>query len=78
MSADNSAADNSFRCPVCRAGQPLQNKCRRCRADLTLVVRARRRLHFVIEQRERARNAGDRQRECELTHELEQLSPNRK
>lgn len=40
----------SLRCPVCRAVQPFNEQCRRCRADLSLVVAARRRLNFVRAQ----------------------------
>jgi hypothetical protein len=29
-----------FQCPVCRAKQQLQPECRRCHADLTLLMRA--------------------------------------
>jgi len=39
-----------FRCPVCRARQPLQNSCRRCSADLSLVVTVRNRIGFVLSQ----------------------------
>lgn len=36
-----------FRCPVCRARQELSRECRRCKADLELVYRIRKRLEFV-------------------------------
>ncbi|WP_182864600.1 hypothetical protein [Stieleria mannarensis] len=33
-------SNSDFRCPACRAKQPLQPVCRRCEADLQLLVRA--------------------------------------
>jgi len=36
-----------FCCPVCRAKQELNASCRRCAADLTLVVKARQRLAYL-------------------------------
>lgn len=41
--ADTSGPDDGeqrLRCPACRAGQPWQDSCRRCQADLSLLVRA--------------------------------------
>lgn len=76
--SDNAAADNpSFRCPACRARQTLREECRRCRADLSLVARAHRRVHYLIVQRQQARTCGDRRREQSLTTELQQLAPKR-
>jgi hypothetical protein len=43
-----------FQCPTCRARQPLQSQCRRCRSDLSLVVAAHRRIAFIREQLEQA------------------------
>ena len=69
--------DSPFRCPVCRASQALSETCRRCRADLGLVVRARRRLEYVERRRAEARVDGDRGLERLLTDELRWLDPNR-
>lgn len=66
-----------FRCPVCRAKQPLQETCRRCKADLSLVVRVHRRVEYLSAQREEARASGNREREEILTAELEWLAPTR-
>lgn len=73
MSADPVAETPSFRCPACRARQTLREECRRCRADLTLLSRAHRRVHFLIAQQRRARAEGDRNREQLLTAELRRL-----
>ena len=40
--------ESNFRCPACRARQPLQNRCRRCQADLSLVVLAHQRLNYLL------------------------------
>lgn len=32
--------ESAFRCPVCRAVQTLRETCRRCQADLRLVMRS--------------------------------------
>lgn len=45
--------EQPIRCPVCRAGQPPQPVCRRCRADLQLycrAVRSQRRAEAVLGQ----------------------------
>lgn len=69
--------DPSFRCPVCRASQTLSATCRRCQADLSLVVRARLRLEFVRRERAEAIAAGDAERERLLAGELRWLAPHR-
>ncbi|MCO6453937.1 MAG: hypothetical protein J5I93_01370 [Pirellulaceae bacterium] len=41
--ADTSGPEDNeqrLRCPACRAAQPWQDCCRRCQADLSLLVRA--------------------------------------
>jgi len=48
------SADSSFRCPVCRASQTLRETCRRCQADLGLVMRANLRLAYVKRQQAEA------------------------
>ena len=69
------SAEPAFRCPVCRAAQPLQENCRRCQADLRLVVCAQRRLAYVKAQREQALARGDNERESQLAAELQWLAP---
>ncbi|MGE0756649.1 MAG: hypothetical protein AB7O38_06500 [Pirellulaceae bacterium] len=69
------SSDASFRCPVCRATQSLRETCRRCRADLRLVVRATRRLAYVQQARELARAGGNNQLAESLTTELRWLAP---
>lgn len=69
--------DTPFRCPVCRASQVLSNTCRRCRADLSLVARAYRRLDYLERERDAARACGDRGREQLAIEELRWLVPSR-
>jgi len=64
-----------FRCPVCRAKQPLQENCRRCKADLRLVVRARRRVAYLLLEIEQVQASGSQEREELLTAELQWLAP---
>jgi hypothetical protein len=65
-----------FRCPVCRAKQPLQDNCRRCKADLRLVVRARRRVACLLSEIEQVQASGNQKREELLWAELQWLAPN--
>ena len=65
-----------FRCPVCRARQALTDACRRCQADLRLVVRAHRRVAHLMSQQRQARVDGDRLLEQSLAAELRLLAPN--
>jgi primosomal protein N' len=69
--------DLEFRCPVCRAAQTLRQECRRCRADLTLVERAHRRVAWLMTERGAARADGDLSREQVITAELQQFAPAR-
>lgn len=69
------SADSSFRCPVCRAAQPLQETCRRCQADLRLVMRARLRLNDVKQKYAAAADRGDRVSAQDALAELRWLSP---
>jgi hypothetical protein len=71
------SSETTLRCPVCRATQPWQDSCRRCRADLELVVRAHRRVAFLQSQREQARACGDDSQERTITAELNWLAPGR-
>ncbi len=65
----------TFRCPVCRAGQPLQDECRRCAADLRLVVRAYRRVETLLVQHAQAVRQGDTRRLPKILAELRLLKP---
>ncbi len=69
--------DPSFQCPVCRARQTLRDTCRRCTADLRLVVRAHRRVAHLVAQRQRAQAEGDWLREQAVAVELSLLAPRR-
>jgi hypothetical protein len=69
------SAESDFRCPVCRASQTLRETCRRCQADLRLVVRAHRRLAYVKLQRAESLTRGDEEREQQLAAELRWLAP---
>ncbi len=66
-----------FRCPVCRAAQTLRETCRRCQADLSLVVRAHRRLAYLKQQRAHSLANGDHKSAETLAAELRWLSPSR-
>ena len=67
-------AESNFRCPVCRASQPLQNKCRRCQADLSLVELAHQRVNFLLTLLNSAAGLSASQRQL-LQSELKLLSP---
>lgn len=69
------SAKPSFRCPVCRATQTLRETCRRCQADLSLVVRAHRRLAHLITQRETALASGAAEEAKAIEAELRWLAP---
>lgn len=71
------SAEPAFRCPACRAAQPLRETCRRCQADLCLVVRAHRRLAHVARLEAEALAAGDTLRQQQLAAELRWLAPAR-
>jgi hypothetical protein len=66
-----------FQCPVCRAKQTLAGSCRRCKADLRLVMRAYRRLEYLRLQQERALADGDPQRAQVIAAEIRWLAPRR-
>jgi hypothetical protein len=71
------SAESAFCCPVCRASQSLSETCRRCQADLRLVVRARLRLAYVKRQRGEAIARGDIDSEATYARELRWLAPAR-
>jgi len=69
------SSNPDFRCPVCRAKQPLQTTCRRCKADLHLVAVARRRVEYLCAEIEKAQASGNHRREQHLALELQWLTP---
>ncbi len=69
--------DFVFQCPVCRARQTLRDTCRRCKADLRLVVQAYRRVDYLRAQHEAALAKGDHKRAQALSAELAWLLPGR-
>jgi hypothetical protein len=69
------SAEPTFRCPVCRASQPLRETCRRCQADLSLVVRAHRRLTHLKGLQAETLASGDGERAQEIKTELRWLAP---
>lgn len=71
------SADAPFQCPVCRASQTLRDTCRRCKADLSLVVRAHRRLAYVNREIDEAFSRGDLAREEAFSREQLWLAPAR-
>jgi primosomal protein N' len=76
MSSSNSEKKTTeFRCPVCRAQQPLQPVCRRCHADLSLVVKAHQHAAQLYVALQQARMDSDSARQHQLTEELRQLRP---
>lgn len=64
-----------FRCPVCRARQILQPECRRCHADLSLVVKAQQRARYLYLALLQARQDNDFTAEQQLSSELRLLRP---
>lgn len=62
-----------MRCPVCRAENAEEVTCRRCRADLALLVALERTRNNALSQAARAATAGDglaAQRHAEAAHRL--------
>ena len=68
--------DHQLRCPACRAQQPWQAQCRRCRADLQLLVAALRRSRFLVQQLNDDTCDLDGQRRDQYRRELRLLNPN--
>ncbi|OED37086.1 hypothetical protein AB833_24930 [Chromatiales bacterium (ex Bugula neritina AB1)] len=64
----------NFQCPVCRARQPLQSQCRRCQADLSLVVKVRERINYLARLRESLPDSDSRL--PAIADELHLLAPN--
>ena len=69
------SSDTPFQCPVCRAKQALTATCRRCRADLSLVVKVQGRIAYLLDQCELACQHGDERAFSRLTAELRWLAP---
>ncbi len=69
------SSDAKFRCPVCRAQQPLQDDCRRCQADLRLVVRAHRRIAYLVDLQRQQGQSPDPQTSQTIRNELRLLAP---
>ena len=67
--------ESVFRCPVCRAKQPLQSQCRRCRADLRLVVRAHQCAARMRDDYERALRLDDRRMVQHIRQQLLLVAP---
>jgi hypothetical protein len=61
-------------CPVCRAKQTSQSECRRCGADLSLLIKALRSVQAAQRQVEQAQRRGDADFEDALAY-LRWLSP---
>lgn len=69
------SAEPPFQCPVCRASQTLRDTCRRCQADLSLVVRAHQRLAYLKLRQAEAIGCGDQAAAAALAQELRWLAP---
>lgn len=69
--------DSTFRCPVCRASQTLRETCRRCQADLSLIVRAHRRMEYVRRLQADSVAHGDLTQAQRCRAELQWLAPSR-
>lgn len=68
--------ENELACPVCRAKQAYQTECRRCGADLTLLIKALRSAQAAQRQLEQSLRAGYANSEVALKY-LRWLSPSR-
>ena len=77
MSSSDAELGGVFRCPACRAKQPMQTVCRRCQTDLTLLVQASTHLENLVSQYEQANSRDDQKTMDQLEREIEFLSPKR-
>jgi hypothetical protein len=75
MTITNDLAAEELLCPVCRAKQTTQVTCRRCSADLSLLVKARDSHQLAQIQVQRARAAGDFDKVQRLEAYLRWLKP---
>jgi hypothetical protein len=69
------AEQQRLRCPACRASQHWQDRCRRCNADLSLLVRAHRRLLCLRRRYRQALLTGETGQAARLLAEIRQLHP---
>lgn len=70
---DQAEISSNFKCPVCRARQALQSCCRRCNADLSLVVAARERIGYLLS--EYARHMDSDLEQKAIVDEIRLLAP---
>lgn len=70
---DQTEITGNFQCPVCRARQALQSRCRRCHADLSLVVAARERIVYLL--KEHAARKDSELEQKAITEEIRLLAP---
>jgi hypothetical protein len=75
VASGRSSSRLAFQCPACRAKQPLQDTCRRCGADLSLLALAKRRVAWLLARRQAACAAGDFQYATLIQEELDVLQP---
>ena len=74
--ADSSPAEKqTLRCPACRALQKRQSQCRRCGADLSLLVRAHDRLIFLQYRYQQSLQTGETEQSDLLLAEIRELHP---
>lgn len=70
------STENELACPVCRAKQAYQTECRRCGADLSLLIKTLRSLQATQQHVDQSLLAGDPHVEVALAY-LRWLSPSR-
>ncbi len=68
------STENELTCPVCRAKQVYQSACRRCDADLSLLIKALRSLQAAQQHIEQSLLAGEPHIDAALAY-LRWLSP---
>lgn len=69
------SSELAIRCPVCRAQQTLSARCRRCRADLSLLEKAYGRLAFLRNELSEASAMNNTARVAFIMAELSWLAP---
>jgi len=73
--ARGSAVPPKLRCPACRASQPYQDVCRRCGADLRLLVKIKTHIDDLVRKHEAFRIAGNREAADAIRNTLCRLDP---
>jgi hypothetical protein len=63
------------RCPVCRANVDGASQCRRCRADLAMVVAAEDHRQQLVDSARRAAATGDLARALDFADRADRLRP---